>query len=103
MNRSAKGFCHTVGRGQDFTDSHALHALPEHVTVDVVAIAENVGRHGVVWKGVHDLLGRPVRGGVFGHVEVDDAPAMVGEHDEDEEHPQACGGYREEIEGVPSV
>jgi hypothetical protein len=36
---------------------------------------------------------------VFGRVEVDDAPAMVGEHDEDEEHPQACGGDREEIEG----
>jgi hypothetical protein len=63
------------------------------------AIAENVGWRGVVWEGVHDLLGRPVRGGVFGSVEVDDTPAMVGEHDEDEEHPQACDGDREEIEG----
>jgi hypothetical protein len=33
------------------------------------------------------------------HVEVDHAPAMVSEHDEDEEHPQARGGDREEIEG----
>ena len=33
------------------------------------------------------------------------APAMVSEHDEDEEHPQARGGDREEIEGdeVPDV
>ena len=78
------------GRGQDFTDSHALHAVPERVTIDAVTIAEEIGRRGVVREGVHDLLGRPVRGGMLGHVEVDDAPAMVGEHDEDEEHTQAA-------------
>jgi len=36
---------------------------------------------------------------VLGHVEVDDAPAMVREHDEDEEHAQARGGHREKIDG----
>ena len=51
------------------------------------------------WEGVHDLLGGPVGGGVLGHVEVDNAPAMVSEHDENEEHAQARGGHREEIEG----
>src|SRR5712664_820085 len=29
-----------VRRREDFTDAHALHALPEHVTIDRVAIAE---------------------------------------------------------------
>jgi hypothetical protein len=33
------------------------------------------------------------------HVEVDNPPAMVGEHDENEEHAEACGGNREEVEG----
>src|SRR4029453_14622462 len=66
-------------RRGDFTDTHALHALPEHVTVDRVAIAEEKGRRGVVREGVHDLLGGPVGSGVFGHVEVDNAPAMVKE------------------------
>ena len=46
------------GRGQDFTDSHPLHTLPECVAVDRVAIAEEVSRRGVVREGVHDLLGR---------------------------------------------
>ena len=41
-----------VRRREDFTDAHALHALPEHVTVDRVAIAEEVGRGGVVREGV---------------------------------------------------
>ena len=94
-----------VRRGQDFTDSHALHSLPERVTVDRVAIAEEIGRRGVVREGVHDLLGRPGRGGMLGDVEVEDAPAMVGEHDEDEEDAQARGGHREEIDRdqVPDV
>ena len=71
-------------RREDFTNTHALHALPEHVTVDRVAIAEEIGRGGVVREGVHDLLGRPGGGGLLGDIEVEDAPAVVGEHDEDE-------------------
>src|SRR5262247_3514641 len=35
---------------------------------------------------------------MFGDVEVDDAPAMVGEYDEDEEDAQAYGGHREDVE-----
>jgi hypothetical protein len=36
---------------------------------------------------------------VLGHVEVDDPPAMVGKHDEDEQDAQARGGHGEEIDG----
>ena len=85
-------------RRQNFTDAHALHALSEYVPVDRVGIAEEVGRRGVVREGVHDLLGGPVGSGVFSHVEVDDAPAMVNEHDENEEDAQARGGHCEEIQ-----
>jgi hypothetical protein len=89
----------TVGRGREFTDPHALHSPPERVTIDLVAIVEEVGQPGVVEEGVHDLLGRPVCGGVLGDAEVDDAPAMVSEHDEDKEHAQAGAGDGEEIDG----
>jgi hypothetical protein len=65
----------------------------------VVAIAQQRGGCGVIREGVHDLLGRPLGGGMFGHVEVYDAPPMVSEHDENEEYAQACRGNREEIEG----
>ena len=50
-------------RREDLSDPHALHALLEHVTVDCVAIVEEVGRGGVVREGVHELLGRPGGGG----------------------------------------
>jgi hypothetical protein len=86
-------------RREDFSDPHALHALPEHVTVDRVAIAEEVRRGGVVREGVHDLLGGPGSCGMLGDIEVEDAPAVVGKHDEDEQNAQARGGNREEIDG----
>ena len=69
---------------EDFLDPHALHSVPKLFAVDLVAVAQEIGGRGVVRKGIHDLLGGPVGGGVLGHIEVDDAPAMVSEHDEDE-------------------
>jgi hypothetical protein len=85
------------GRGQDFGDPHALHALPERGTIGVVTIAQEIGRRGVVREGVHDLLGGPVGRGVLGDVEVDHTPAMVGEHDEDKEHTQAAGTVKKSM------
>jgi hypothetical protein len=55
--------------------------LPEQLAVHLVTIAKQIGWRGVVWEGVDDLLGGPVGGGVLGHIEMDDAPAMVSEHD----------------------
>jgi hypothetical protein len=62
---------------EDFSDLHPLHPLAEHVSVNRVAIAKDIGRGGVVGESVHDLLGGPEGGGVLGDVEVDDAAAMV--------------------------
>ncbi len=54
-------------RCEDFADSQALHAPPEPLAVHLVAIAEEVGRRGVVREGVHDLLGRPSGSGMHPH------------------------------------
>src|SRR5438309_10027850 len=88
----------TERRGQHFTDSHALNALPKWVTVDAIAIAEEIGRRGVVREGVDELLGGPGGSGMLGDVEMEDAPALVGEHDEDEQDAEPRGGHAEEID-----
>jgi hypothetical protein len=72
--------------------------VPEVLTVNPVTITQEIGRRGLIRKGVHDLLGGPVGGGMLGHIEVDNAPAMVGEHDEDEEDAEASGRHGEEID-----
>src|SRR5262249_20097502 len=81
---------------EDFTDPHALHALLKCVAVDAVAIANEIRWCAVIEKSLHDLLGGPVGGGVLGHVEVDDASAIVNQHYENEEDTQARRGDREE-------
>ena len=49
----------TLGRCEDFVDAQAVYSVSEGLAIDGVAIAEVVGRRGVVREGVHDLLGRP--------------------------------------------
>jgi hypothetical protein len=50
-------------RREDFLDPHALYSVPKLLAVDLVAMAEEIGRRGVVWEGVHDLLSGPAGGG----------------------------------------
>ena len=75
----------TPRRREDFSDAQTFDTMSKRLAVDRVAIAEEISRRGVVGEGLHDLLGRPFGGGMLGHVEVDEAPTMVGEHDQDEE------------------
>jgi hypothetical protein len=88
----------SLGGGEDFLDLHALHALAEMATIDRIAIAEEIGRGGVVREGLHDLLGGPSSRGMLGDVEVQDSTPRVREDDQDEEHMQARGGNGEEVD-----
>ena len=79
---------------EDFLDPQALHSVPKLLAVDLVTVTQEIGGRGVVRESVYDLLGGPVGGGMLRHVEVDDAPAMMSEHDENEEDAQAHSGHR---------
>ena len=71
-----------VWRREDFLDLHSRHAVAELLAIDLVTVAQEMGGRRVVRERVDDLLSGPGGGGVLGHVEVDDAPAVVGEDDE---------------------
>ena len=86
------------GRREDFTDPHALGASPKRVPVDAVAIAEKVGRRGVVWEDVDELLGGPGGGGMLSDIEVHDAPARWARMMRTNST-RKRGGHREEIQG----
>jgi hypothetical protein len=88
-----------VRRRENFLDLHTLHEVAELLAIHPVTIAQEISGSGVVQERGDDLLGGPVGGGVLGHVKVDDPPAVVGEHDEDEQDALARGGHREEVDG----
>jgi hypothetical protein len=94
MSRSTNGFCHGLcGAVRSSFDPHALQAVPKLLAVDAIAVAEEIGRRGLVREGVHELLSRPGGRGMLGDVEVDDSPAVVSEHHEDEEDAEASGRH----------
>ncbi len=71
----------------------------EKVTVDPVTIVEQGPRRLIPGNGLDDLLGRPLRGGVFREVAMHDATAIVSQG---HEHKQPFVGHRgdgEEIAG----
>src|SRR4029450_6205923 len=87
-----------VWRREDLVNPHGRHPVPELLAIDLVTISEEVRRRGLVREGVHELLSRTGGGGMPGAVEVDDAPAVMSEHDEDEENAAASGGHGEEVD-----
>ena len=77
-------------RGENLVDPHALHAAAKLLAIDVVTVAEEIGRCGLVRKGIHDLLSGPLGGGVLSDIEVHDPPAVASEDDQDEERPEGA-------------
>jgi hypothetical protein len=53
----------TVRRRENFLDLHTLHAVAELLAIDLVAVAQEVGRRRVVRERGDDLLGSPTGGG----------------------------------------
>ena len=86
-----------VRRREDFLYAHALHPVPKVLAVDPVTVAQEIGGRGVIRERFYHLLGGPVSGGMLGHVEVDDAAAMVGE--QNEQNAQARGRHGEDVDG----
>jgi len=85
-------------RRENLFDGHALYAAPKWLTVDAIAVADEIGRCRLVREGLDDLLSGPLGGGVLSDIEVQNPPAVVGKDDQDEEDPKAGRGYGEEVD-----
>ena len=66
----------TMRRREDFFDAHVFDASTKPVAVDAIAVAQQVPRHGVPWKCLHDVLCRPRCSRMFRHSEVNDVAAL---------------------------
>jgi hypothetical protein len=72
--------------------------VPKWLTVDAIAVAEEVGQRRLVREGLDDLPSGPLGGGVLGDIEVHDPPAAVGKDDQDEEDPKPGRRDGEEVD-----
>ena len=67
-------------RGQHFADAHVAHLVSEFMAENSIAVTEQVAGELVKGKGLPQLLSRPLRGRMSGHVEVNNATPIVGQH-----------------------
>ena len=85
-------------RGQNFADAHVSHLLSEVRAEDSIAVAQQVARQLVEGKGIPQLLPRPLRGRVRGHVAVENAPSVMGQNQKHIENLETEGGHAEEVD-----
>src|SRR5437588_2383064 len=85
--------------GKDFLDSHVGYLSAEVTSVDDIAIAEQVARELVEGKCLPQLLSRPLRTRVGGHIEVQDSAPVMGQHQKHIENLETKGRYGKEIDG----
>ncbi len=83
----------------DFVDANRLNPLLKVFTVNPVTIAQKIPRVAAVGEGLDNLLAGPACGGMFGYVEMYDAPAIMGQNDEDKQDSEGGGGNHEKVDG----
>ena len=81
------------------SSGQGLASAGERGPVDRIAVTQEVAWGGLPGERLHELLGRPLRRGGVGHVEVEDASAVVGQDHEDEQDLEHHGGHGEEVHG----
>ena len=84
-------------RDQDFLCAETLQQPIEVGSVAAVAIPHQIRRGGLVWKRFADLLACPRRRRMVGDIHMNNAAAVVGQNDEDKQHPERRRWDGEEI------
>src|SRR3990172_1117306 len=84
---------------EDFFDPHHFELFWNLLSVNPVPISQKVFRRAVERKSFDDLLRGPLCRRMSRNIEVDDASAIMREHDEDEQNLKPERVYREEVDG----
>ena len=84
---------------QNFADAQVSHLFAEVIAENSIAVAQQVAGQLVKRKGLPQLLSRPHRGWVGGHIEVQNATPVMGQHQKHIEDLETDRGHREEVDG----
>src|SRR2546425_5406721 len=84
---------------EDLANPHAFYPPGEHVAVDGIPIAEQVGGRCLCREALDKLLGGPGGCWVVGDVDMDEFSTVVSQDQEPEEQAEGEGGDDEEVDG----
>jgi hypothetical protein len=85
-------------RDEDLANVHSLELFPEYVSINPIAIAQQVLRGTVEREGLDDLVCGPCRSRMRGDVEMKNAPPVMGKHNEYIKDVERDRGHSEEID-----
>ena len=88
----------TPGRGFHLFDAEAVNAALKALSIDTVAVAQQIPRRFVPGERFIDLLRRPLSGRMGGDIEMSDSAAIMIQHDKHLENAKCCRWHREEID-----
>ena len=88
---------------QNFADAHVSHLFLEVMAEDRIAVAQQVTGELGKGKCLPQLLNYPFRGRVGGHIEMQNASSVMGQHQENAKNLEADRGHGEEINGDQSL
>ena len=72
--------------GDDFVDAQARQPSLNPITINAIAVSQQILRGRIERKRFYNLLGCPLCDRMFRHIEVDDSPAVVRQHDKNEQY-----------------
>ena len=72
--------------GGTFFHSQTVHASSKVISVDSIAITQQVLRRRLPWKSLNKLLRRPFGRWMLRYIKVDDLPSIVAQDDEHEQY-----------------
>jgi len=86
-------------RTKHLLDAHVLNLSGEVVAKDSIPVSQQIARRRVLGERIAKLLGRPFRGRMRRHVEVQNAPPFMGQDQEYVQYLEADSQHRKEIDG----
>ena len=87
----------TSGSSEDFGDVQIGDLSVEGVAIDAVTVTEEIVWSGVPRERLGELGCRPLGSRMLCNVEMNDAPALMGENQEDKQELEADGRHDEEV------
>jgi len=83
-------------RGQHLANAHVAHLFPEGIAEDGIAVAQQVTRELVQGEGLPQLLSRPFRRRMGGHIAVNNTTTVMGQYQKHVKDLETDGGHRED-------
>src|SRR5437870_3974062 len=81
-----------------FPNAHSLNSVLEVLPIDSISITNQITWGLILRKGFDDLLCRPRRRRMLGHIKVKDSAAFVRQNNEHKQHAQSGRRHGEEVD-----